>query len=181
MTIRTAEDCAACHHAPTQPYTCADCHAPSGLQGVLPVGSPMALTVWDEPRSRDLPFDHTLHEGLECQECHTGPVLMAVETTCAQCHEEHHRPAAECARCHVPAEPGVHGLEVHLTCSSAGCHADAAGERPTLSRTLCVACHADQRDHEPGLECQTCHMIPDPPPARSGFAPSSIDGEGASA
>jgi len=166
VTVRTARDCAACHHDPGRPYECQDCHAASGLIGPWGIAAPMNLTVWDEPRSRDLPFDHQAHEGIACQDCHTGPVMLAVEITCASCHEDHHLPAADCTRCHSPAEPGVHGLEVHLTCTSSGCHAGTAGERPALTRSLCLACHADQRDHEPGLDCQNCHMIPDPPPVR---------------
>jgi hypothetical protein len=166
VTVQTARDCAACHHDPQRGYACQDCHA--GAEIALPrsVDSPMDLTVWDEPRTRAFAFEHQLHEGLECQECHTGPVLLAVEQQCADCHDDHHRPQAECARCHLEAEPGVHGLEVHLTCTSSGCHAGTAGERPALSRTLCLACHQDQVDHEPGLECQQCHMVPAQPPVR---------------
>ncbi len=166
LTVRTAQECAACHHDPVRGYSCESCHPATGPVDPRPVPAPMDLTVWDGPRSRDLPFDHQLHEEITCQECHTGPVFMAVETTCAACHEDHHRPNAECSQCHQPAEEGVHGLEVHLTCTSSGCHAGTAGERPALTRTLCLTCHTDQRDHEPGLTCQDCHMIPQNPPVR---------------
>jgi hypothetical protein len=128
----------------------------------------MNLTVWDEPRSRSLPFEHETHGTFTCQECHTGPVLLAVEKGCADCHDDHHRPGAECSQCHLPTEPGVHGLEVHLTCTSSGCHAGTAGERPALTRNMCLTCHQEQLDHEPGLDCQKCHMVPDEPPLRGG-------------
>jgi hypothetical protein len=176
VITQTARACAACHHDPVRDYGCESCHPATGPEDARPVSAPMDLTVWDQPRSRDLPFDHQLHEALNCQECHTGSVLLAVETTCAACHEEHHRPQAECSQCHRPAEEGTHGLEVHLTCTSSGCHAGTAGERPALTRNLCLTCHTDQRDHEPGLSCQNCHMIPENPPVRPG-SPSRA-GEG---
>lgn len=166
VTVRTARDCAACHHDPGRRFACADCHAGRDLTGPWGVPAPMDLTVWDAPRTRTLPFDHEAHETLACQECHTGPVMLAVETTCAACHADHHRPEADCSRCHVPAEDGAHGLQVHLTCTSSGCHAGSAGERPALTRSLCLTCHAEQRDHEPGLSCHACHMVPDRPPVR---------------
>lgn len=173
LTVQTPQACAGCHHDPLRDYGCESCHPATGPADARPVAAPMDLTVWDEPRSRDLPFDHQLHEEIDCQECHTGQVLLAVETTCADCHEEHHGPEAECSQCHQPAEEGVHGLEVHLTCTNSGCHAGTAGERPPLTRTLCLTCHTDQRDHEPGLSCQECHMIPQDPPARPARPPSA--------
>lgn len=180
VTVRTARECAQCHHDPARGYDCADCHAAEDLRVPREVASPMLLTVWDEPRIRELPFDHGEHETLECQECHTGPVLLAVERECAACHEDHHRPRAECARCHVEAEPNVHGLEVHLTCTSSGCHAGEAGVRPALTRTLCLACHQDQWDHEPGLDCHACHRVPEAVPARPAprTAPVGDGGDG---
>ncbi len=166
VTVRTPEQCAACHHDPQRGYECQDCHAEVERHVLRDVAATMDLTVWDEPRTRELPFEHELHEEFQCQECHTGPVMLAVEQECAACHDDHHRPQADCVRCHVPTEPDVHGLEVHLTCTSSGCHAGTAGERPTLTRTVCLTCHQDQRDHEPGLQCQSCHMVPDEPPVR---------------
>jgi nitrate/TMAO reductase-like tetraheme cytochrome c subunit len=180
VTVRTARECAACHHDPARPYDCADCHGPDQLAPPREVVWPVHLTVWDEPRDRTFAFQHELHEGLECQECHTGPTLLAVEQECAACHDDHHRPEAECSQCHAPAEPGIHGLEVHLTCTSSGCHAGTAGERPALSRTLCLTCHVEQEDHEPGLSCHECHMVPLDPPLRpaSPAGPAHLGAEG---
>jgi len=173
VTVRTPQQCAACHHDPARPWECGDCHPGEQYSPLRQVASTMSLTVRDEPFLRDLPFDHELHGTLECRECHTGPVMLAVERECASCHQDHHRPEADCARCHLPAEPGVHGLQVHLTCTSSGCHAGEAGERPALTRTLCLACHQEQRDHEPGLSCQGCHMVPVDPPLRRGGGTAS--------
>lgn len=163
ITVRTARDCAACHHDPGRGYECQACHAEADLPPPGPVAAIMDLTVRDEPLTRDLPFDHGIHAEVACGECHTGPVMLEVETECAACHDDHHRPAAECSACHPPAEPEVHGLEVHLTCSTADCHAGEAGERPALSRPFCLMCHTDEVDHEPGLECHQCHMVPHDP------------------
>jgi hypothetical protein len=168
LTVGTPQQCAACHHDPQRGYECAACHDGGDIPAAREVGASMALTVWEEPRVRGLPFEHGIHEAFACQECHTEGVMLGVELECAACHDDHHRPEADCTSCHLPAEEGVHGLEVHLTCSSSGCHAGTAGERPPLARTLCLTCHREQRDHEPGLACQQCHMVPDPPPARGG-------------
>jgi hypothetical protein len=168
ITVRTPWQCAQCHHDPARGYDCADCHPTQAIAPVRNVATTMNLTVWDESRSRSLPFEHDTHGEFTCQECHTGPVLLAVQKGCADCHDDHHRPGAECNQCHLPTEPGVHGLEVHLTCTSSGCHAGTAGERPTLTRSMCLTCHQEQLDHEPGLDCQKCHMVPDEVPVRRG-------------
>jgi hypothetical protein len=163
--IRSARDCQACHHDPRQTlrrYECTDCHGPADMPAPGPVPATLDLSVWDAPRVRELPFDHDVHAERICQDCHTGPVLLAVETECASCHVEHHTREAECSSCHLPAEE-AHDVEVHLTCSEAGCHSGERAERPALSRPFCLMCHTDQRDHEPGGECATCHMIPAEP------------------
>lgn len=168
VTVRTPRQCAACHHDPGRGYECASCHGASSLAGPWGIGAEMGLTVWETPRPRTLPFDHDLHGELTCTTCHSGPVLLQVETTCATCHEEHHRAEADCSSCHRPAPEGTHGLEVHLTCSNSGCHAGTVDARPTLSRSLCLTCHADQVDHEPGMTCHECHLVPERPWARGG-------------
>ncbi len=175
VTVQTARDCAACHHDPDRGYTCEACHASAELPPPGPVATDLALTVWDAPRSRDLPFDHAAHQGVSCDACHTGPVMLEVETGCTACHQDHHRPESDCGTCHTPGEPGAHGLEVHQSCVSAGCHAQEVGERPTLTRSLCLMCHTDQQEHEPGLECHHCHMIPHDPSAETGVAVRELE------
>lgn len=168
VTVRTAGDCAACHHDPRRGYRCEACHREGDLiSGNVPAR--MDLTVWEEARVRELPFSHATHGGLECRDCHGPTVDVTVSVGCAECHAEHHRPEMECARCHVARGADVHPVETHLTC--AGCHTGEAAERPELSRTLCLMCHIEQEDHEPGGTCHECHMIPDPPPVRVGFGP----------
>ncbi len=166
VTVRTPGDCASCHHDADRGYTCQACHSPERLRGDRPIEWDMTLTVWDEARTRTLPFDHDRHAGVECGDCHTTPVTLAVTAGCNACHQDHHRDDAQCTTCHVPSQVEAHDYEVHLTCASAGCHLAEAGERPALTRNLCLSCHIEQVDHEPGLSCQQCHMIPEERPLR---------------
>lgn len=173
VTVQTERDCAACHHDTERSYVCQDCHRDADLLPEGPVAATMEMTVREEARIRDLPFDHDRHGDPECQECHGTPVTMEVDRECGACHDDHHVPEAECTRCHLPTEPEVHGLESHLTCGGSGCHAGEAAERPTLSRTLCLACHAEQEDHEPEGTCHACHMIPEARPEGRSEGPSA--------
>ena len=162
--IQTARDCAACHHdgATLRQYECANCHGPTDMPGPLRVEATLDISAWIAPRARELPFDHVRHTDRVCQDCHTGPVLLTVETECAACHDDHHRPEAECSSCHVPAAQDAHDVQVHLTCTTSGCHSETRvpDHRPELSRPLCLMCHEEQRDHEPDGDCAACHMIP---------------------
>jgi hypothetical protein len=178
VTVRTPRECAQCHHDPARGYECSDCHPSEGIVPAREVSATLNLTVWDAPRTRQLSFEHGTHDTFQCQECHTGPVLLAVQRECSDCHDDHHRPGADCAQCHLPTEPGVHGLEVHLTCTSSGCHAGTAGERPALTRNMCLTCHQEQRDHEPGLDCQKCHMVPEEIPVRRGAGSLGLQRDG---
>jgi hypothetical protein len=127
----------------------------------------MGLTVWEAPRRRLLPFDHEDHERVGCRDCHQTPVTLAPRE-CSTCHVDHHRPDAACTQCHVLPDAAVHGLEVHLTCSGSGCHSAATAQRPVLSRTFCLTCHAEQQDHYPGGNCSDCHMTPGIRPVGAG-------------
>ena len=158
--VWTPADCAACHHDSERAYSCTSCHAPSAIVGPRTVTASMSLTVWSEPRVRDLPFDHQTHSARACGECHGPDVTRDPRTACTTCHVEHHVPEANCAGCHRPTEPGVHARPVHLSCTGSGCHSRDESERPPLSRSLCLLCHTAQTDHEPGSTCHVCHQIP---------------------
>lgn len=174
--VRTARDCAACHHAPDRQADCARCHEPETLPAAHAVPVSLSLSVWLAPRPRILPFRHGNHIAVECRECHRAPVSRAVSRDCAACHEQHHRPAAQCATCHAVPERGAHPPETHLSCAGAGCHAPAVAPPPTLSRALCLTCHGEQRVHEPQGNCAACHQIPAP---ASGVAAWDPGGGGA--
>jgi hypothetical protein len=155
--VWTPADCAACHHNPRREYSCTSCHESAAITGARTVPARVSLTVWRDARVRDLPFDHETHAARLCVDCH-GPTVTP--ETCASCHAEHHVPEADCTGCHPPTETGVHPLRSHLTCTGAGCHSLESGDRPPLSRTLCLLCHREQTDHEPAGTCHACHRIP---------------------
>ena len=157
-----ADWCADCHHVSADPGECGRCHG-AGQQstGVLRVLQTFRLSV-GEPRTRSLLFDHALHPELICSECHTGGASPSVDRQCESCHEEHHRSDADCSACHPPPPADAHPLEVHLrSCMGAGCHAGEGADYGAVegTRTLCLACHHEQTDHEPGEECTRCHVM----------------------
>jgi hypothetical protein len=161
LLIRSEQDCQACHHDAARNQACAACHATTELPEPGTIVRPLALSVWDGPRARELGFGHALHTGVECRACHATPPTLAMERTCASCHTEHHSPAANCQSCHATPAAGVHEASAHLSCAGGGCHAAQAAPSPVLSRGLCIACHEPQRTHEPHAVCARCHQIPD--------------------
>jgi hypothetical protein len=157
----TARDCEACHHGDATPAGCTSCHNRSDFAPARLTPTPMALSVWGESRVRDLVFEHERHTAVGCLDCHRGGMRVTAEH-CSTCHLDHHRPEAECARCHLPPEPQTHNLAAHLTCGGAGCHSTEATRRPMQSRSSCLVCHTDQREHRPGRDCVACHIKPRP-------------------
>ncbi len=156
----TAETCASCHHDPARGMSCDACHERATFADPRPVAQTMHLSVWRESRTRVLSFDHHLHVQLACRDCHEGAGLLE-PPECASCHQNHHRAGVECAQCHRAPDPGVHDLRAHASCGGSGCHSEAATRRPMLSRPSCLICHPGQRDHKPGLECASCHVVPE--------------------
>jgi hypothetical protein len=156
----TVQQCAACHHDPVRQLACSTCHEPGDYSAPRPVPTRMDLTVWAMPRIRPLSFNHEVHEGMVCQDCHVSGVLLT-PPVCVDCHADHHRPEANCTSCHLPMPPEVHDLRAHLTCAGSGCHLSDPERRPTheLSRSLCLLCHVEQVDHEPGRVCYGCHRV----------------------
>jgi hypothetical protein len=157
----TATDCAACHHDPARGLVCAQCHAPASYEAPRPTLLRMTLSVRPEPTARPTLFEHTRHAELQCAQCHNPQAgVLLTPPPCASCHVEHHRGEAECSACHAPAGPDVHDRAVHLTCAGSGCHAVEEQRQPALSRTMCLVCHVEQREHEPGGLCWQCHRVP---------------------
>jgi hypothetical protein len=169
VTIRSTAECGACHHDPRREFLCQNCHSRADLPPSRSVTSTLSLAVWDGPRERELPFSHERHLRVECGTCHGMPLDRSEIPSCASCHAEHHRPEAECVTCHRVADTAAHGAEAHLGCAGSGCHAPGADPLPMRSRTLCLTCHLDMREHEANRSCSGCHMIPhaDPPLAGS--------------
>lgn len=153
----TAQDCAACHHGEATPAGCTSCHERADFASPRRTTTPMHLSVWESPRTRELTFDHDRHADVGCLDCHQGGMSRAPES-CSSCHVNHHRPEAECAQCHVAPDPAVHDLASHASCGA--CHSAEATARPMLSRPSCLVCHEGQREHRPGRSCAQCHIMP---------------------
>ena len=164
LFVRTARDCASCHHDARRGMSCGACHAPGELAAATMVAARLTLTVRDSSTVRPLPFRHTVHVAagkLACTTCHATPVTLARNRECASCHADHHLAAADCSSCHAAPRAGAHDARAHLSCTGAGCHAASVAPPPTLSRSLCLTCHVAQRDHERGGSCAACHRVPD--------------------
>jgi len=167
VTLRGPEDCFSCHHdAPVVTVGCQDCHRSDDLAVVTRVSARLSLSVWDETRTRELPFDHGRHIELECGECHAGSPRLSVQTECGECHEEHHDPVVACAACHEKPAEGAHELQVHTaaSCGGSGCHSETIYDAMPRTNGFCLSCHADELEHEPGDPCVSCHLVPAPSP-----------------
>jgi len=149
-------ECMACHHSAERQTTCARCHDPGGLRNVQ---QSVHLGVWPAARVRRLPFDHQWHEAETCDACHRNGPTLTPNPSCASCHEDHHRPDARCMTCHESPATGAHPLAAHLGCSGEGCHTEPALAAMAQTRTVCLVCHQDQEQHEPGEQCAECHQV----------------------
>lgn len=162
VTVTTTTDCRGCHHTAPVVSDCAACH--TGPVPTPGLSTTVTMTLSEgEPRVRELPFSHEVHASTDCQSCHTEGVDQPVPAeSCASCHQEHHGadPTIDCAQCHLPAPADAHTAEVHTGCGGSGCHTSATAPAPPRNRLGCLACHQDQRDHEPDGECVECHVLP---------------------
>ena len=61
--------------------------------------------------------------------------------------------------CHKQPAAGVHTLEAHLNCNASGCHNEPVTTHMTETRSVCLVCHQDKEDHEPGRVCAQCHQV----------------------
>jgi hypothetical protein len=153
-----ASECQACHHRADPPRDCARCHAAADRAAPLPVA--ITFTAAGHSAERTLRFEHARHDTLACTECHMLPDVTPVRT-CSTCHDNHHRAGADCTLCHDQPPAPAHDLAAHRGCAGSGCHTDARVLSLPLSRPVCLACHRDRVDHEPGRECAECHLVTD--------------------
>ena len=164
IRVRSARDCAACHHATPESARCAGCHDAAALpEGVSVSATPQPPTL--DANARVLTFGHGRHAGVACTECHRTDVVLRRDRDCASCHDRHHVAAAECSSCHDGAVRALHQAKAHISCAGAGCHAPARLPAIDASRTLCLVCHDEQRAHEPDGDCAACHRIRELRPA----------------
>jgi hypothetical protein len=162
--VLTKADCLTCHHGGTNGRKCTDCH--QAPPGPLVVERTFQLSVWSAPRTRTLPFDHTLHASQACAACHKAMPNLKPTEPCGTCHERHHRPEARCMTCHREPPAGAHTLDAHLNCNGAGCHDEPVTEHMTETRSICLVCHQQQESHESGRICAECHQVRPGAPAQ---------------
>jgi nitrate/TMAO reductase-like tetraheme cytochrome c subunit len=156
---RTARRCTACHHADNRiGRDCARCHQAAELTQSYPAAMTLQLSVKPSPTTRTLSFAHETHAKVSCADCHGQDLSRSVEKTCASCHTDHHEATRDCASCH-PAARSTHTRAVHLTgCGGSGCHYREATAATSTARNVCLACHAELKEHKPGGDCSTCHL-----------------------
>jgi LSD1 subclass zinc finger protein len=163
LAFETPRGCQICHHQAPATAECATCHRTDAL------AAPESVTVRvmverAPPRSHPTLFDHARHARLKCVDCHTTPVSLApgAETLrCAACHDDHHAAGRSCATCHTEIGPEARvahapPIDAHQACDA--CHLPQVVARLVPDRTLCLTCHAAQREHYAAQECTTCHF-----------------------
>ncbi|MEJ2501889.1 MAG: cytochrome c3 family protein [Gemmatimonadota bacterium] len=158
LPVRTARECAACHHDPDRGMACTGCHRPDA-GGARPVQVAIGRGEAGQARVRTLVFAHRRHAGQACIRCHTEPVTRAFEGDCSTCHAAHHTADSDCAACHRATGLAAHaGVRVHSGCAGSGCHADTRVLSLEPTRNVCLTCHEDLMDHHPERECTECHV-----------------------
>jgi hypothetical protein len=172
VTVRTATECAACHHAERRAVSCEGCHDRAALAAPIAKTVSMALTAVENrtPKSRSIEFRHAQHTTAACKDCHVQGPMLGVTRDCASCHDQHHVPTATCASCHATNVP-QHTRAVHDGCAGSGCHDSQAVASLQPARTLCLSCHQQQLTHKRGGECVDCHTVRWTPGAPAARAP----------
>jgi hypothetical protein len=167
--IQSVEDCRSCHHPRPPVRECTACHVDVEVQEqVFTLTRTFSLSVDEAPTERELPFSHLPHRELGCTRCHErGPSLAVPNLRCENCHAAHHAESVSvsgCLSCHQEPPSEAHELVVHSTCAGSGCHEDVPVRSAPRTRTGCLWCHQEQSEHEPELECVSCHVMPPPRP-----------------
>lgn len=173
LTVTGLTDCRSCHHTEPVVRRCSACHQPREYAGrTYGRAQTFQLSVGRTDPTRTLDFDHRRHDDIGCTECHRGGLALgAADVRCSSCHEEHHQPDRACIACHVDPAQGAHPVSVHVTgCAGSGCHeaVPPALRGVPRTRSFCLACHQEQREHMVGGNCADCHRLPAPRVAGGG-------------
>lgn len=152
----SVDQCQSCHHGAEQQWTCEHCHE---TRASVQSTQELAFRVWNAPRTRTLTFEHDAHAELACAGCHIATPALTPAVPCASCHQDHMAAEVRCAACHVAPPAGAHDVNAHLTCSGSGCHNAPEVERASDTRSVCLLCHQEQENHEPGGVCVDCHRV----------------------
>jgi hypothetical protein len=174
VTLTTFAECRDCHHQAPVATQCTRCHQQAELR--RPYRLPQLVRIAGRAaQSRQLPFDHAQHTRESCNACHApGPAQSAADVSCTSCHEQHHRPEANCRACHQTPSPQAHTMASHQTCTGAGCHSPSPLRGVPRTRQVCLSCHTDLVDHMPGRNCIDCHTLPAARSAAAGGNSSPI-------
>jgi hypothetical protein len=96
---------------------------------------------------------------LGCAECHQIPVGAPMNSMgCETCHQKSQQvePLADCRSCHAQLA-GLHKNEAHGASACTACHAPHTWI--VSQRETCLACHADEKDHNAPEFCGKCHQF----------------------
>ncbi|MHB0947882.1 MAG: NapC/NirT family cytochrome c [Gemmatimonadaceae bacterium] len=173
VMVKTMTDCQSCHHQPVTVAkgrdACQQCHR-GALARRIPVQQAFAVSARPAGKptpTRPLTFTHQQHGTVQCQQCHSTPITLAVTKTCTSCHQDHHQVERNCRSCHsTPSPRTVHQRTAHLGCAGSGCHTDQAAINLPARRNVCLACHQTMVTHKPNRECAQCHQVNWNPTAR---------------
>jgi hypothetical protein len=161
VKITIAADCTGCHHARSNLNVCGSCHTQSKLAAPLARTFTFKTSTAKAAQARTLRFDHTQHAATQCVACHAPTANMRVVQDCGSCHREHHQELRNCSSCHPDAgKVAAHDARSHLGCGGAGCHQDEVTASLRTQRNVCLTCHSNMAEHQPGGDCASCHMIP---------------------
>ena len=157
LPVKSARECAACHHDPARAVACISCH--TSRPDARPVLAAVPVGDGGEVNVRTMTFRHGLHADQACVRCHSEAVTRAFTGDCSTCHDDHHTAQSNCRACHEATGLEAHAeVKVHTGCAGAGCHSDARVLSLEPNRTVCLTCHADLTDHHVERECTQCHV-----------------------
>jgi nitrate/TMAO reductase-like tetraheme cytochrome c subunit len=164
LKVRTLSDCRTCHHRAPVSTSCGRCHdAGDAPQRTFETNVTVDFSVGQSEQTRVMAFPHARHAVLPCGMCHTQGLRLAAEARCAACHGARHDPEHDCAACHQAAPTSAHPpSKAHVTCTGTGCHEEMPFESVPRTRSVCLGCHQDMRDHRPERPCVECHTLPAP-------------------
>jgi nitrate/TMAO reductase-like tetraheme cytochrome c subunit len=161
VTVTSFAACQQCHHVETAGTSgCIRCHERQELN--VRYREPQTLRIAQAAAvTRQLPFDHGAHQTQACSACHqAGPTQSVAGLECSSCHEQHHEPDTQCRACHTTPRDNAHNMRSHLTCAGAQCHDPVPFQGVPRTRELCLSCHQQQVNHQPGRNCAQCHTLP---------------------
>ena len=101
-----------------------------------------------------------------CASCHSTPAQELAGSgmaDCALCHSDHEYDSSSsfdnCTTCHPRPLPALHEVKRHKNTDCDECH--SAHYFGLTGRELCLSCHKNRTNHNPGTACAKCHSFTD--------------------